>query len=104
MEIIIKLDHDEPVKVNTASIYGEKHPLPDWDPEALQTEIQDLKMENDRLKQRNDLMLSFLNAMCCIETDIPCMKCMFGLAGGCTLKSENYEKEALKIIKKLEAL
>lgn len=114
------------VKALLNAAYGEMvTPLPDWDPEALRAElhktkerylqaekdlqnrddeVQELKLENDRLKQRNDIMLSFLNAMCCIETDIPCMKCMFGLAGGCTLKTENYEKEALKIIKKLEAL
>lgn len=72
MEIIIKLDHDEPVKVNTASIYGEKHPLPDWDPEALQTEIQDLKLENDRLKQREEIMLHFIKSCACMYS---CKEC-----------------------------
>lgn len=117
MEITIKwtTDSNDPkseeeakkkVKAILNAAYGDlaATPLPDWDTEALRTEIHDLKLENDRLKQRNDIMLSFLNAMCCIETDIPCMKCMFGQAGGCTLKSENYEKEALRIIKRLEAL
>ena len=49
MEIIIKLDHDEPVKVNTSSIYGEQHPLPDWDPEKLRDEIKMKKRECDQL-------------------------------------------------------
>lgn len=84
MEIIIKLDHDEPVKVNTSSIYGEMPQFPDMDKikdkfwsenyigklkekidrlkmdlQNRDDEIQDLKLENDRLKQRDELMLKF---------------------------------------------
>ena len=65
MEIIIKMNHDEPVKVNTDRIYGEQHPLPDWDPEKLRDEIQDLKLENDRLQKRNDLMEKVLHSIAC---------------------------------------
>ena len=84
MEIIIKLDHDELVKVKTASTYGEMHPLPDWDPEEqhnadpedqMQTEIQDLKLENDRLKQREDLMIRALKSICCDFNN--CDTCLF---------------------------
>lgn len=73
MEIIIKLDHDEPVKVNTASIYGEQHPLPDWDPDKLREDLQDLKLENDRLQQREKLYHEFLNFFDC--RDRTCVRC-----------------------------
>lgn len=73
MEIIIKLDHNEPVKVNTSSIYGEQHPLPDWDPEKLRDEIQSLKLENDRLQKRNDLMEKTLDSIAC---NVFCENCL----------------------------
>ena len=73
MEIIIKMDHDEPVKVNTSSIYGEMHPLPDWDPDKLREDLQELKLENDRLQQREKLYQEFLNFFDC--TDRSCSRC-----------------------------
>lgn len=73
MEIIIKMDHDEPVKVKTSSIYGEQHPLPDWDPEKLRDEIQDLKLENDRLQKREELYQRYLNSFDCHERS--CVRC-----------------------------
>lgn len=81
MEIIIKLDHDEPVKVTTASTYGEQHPLPYWDPEALRAEIQDLKLENDRLKQRDEIMTHFLRSVRC--KGLFCDKCDLDGDHGC---------------------
>ena len=118
MEILIKLDHDEPVKVNTASIYGEQHPLPEWDPEALRTEIQDLKLENDRLMQQNKLMIDYIHALACIESkkskffalresgNCPYYDRSKGFGkGACQLESrELIEKEAANIIDKLEDL
>ena len=50
-------------------------PLPDWDPEILRPEIQDLKLENDRLKQRNTIMLDFIKSINC--TDRSCIRCAF---------------------------
>ena len=44
-------------------------PLPDWNPEALRTEIQDLKLENDRLKKRDEIMYSHILTMSRLEPD-----------------------------------
>ena len=79
MEIIIKLDHDD--KVKTASIYGEQHPDPNDEITAEQLisrikskedKIQDLKLENDRLKQREELMLHFIRSVAC---EFSCKEC-----------------------------
>lgn len=92
MEIIIKLDHDEPVKVKTASIYGEQtqrdikrictgdyfYKLKEkidrlkMDLQNRDDEIQDLKLENDRLKQREEIMLHFITSCAC---RYPCSAC-----------------------------
>ena len=103
MEILIKLDHDEPVKVNTASIYGEQHPLPEWDPEALRTEIQDLKLENDRLKQREEKMLHVIKSIACDYGD--CEKCLFFGSDNlpCGDAGDDY-KVCVNLLNELEAL
>lgn len=106
MEIIIKMDHDEPVKVNTSSIYGETHPLPDWDPEALRTEIQDLKLENDRLKQRDEIMVHFLRSIRC--KGLFCNNCDLHTDKGCYWINNPSCKDMWNMIdnvfEKLEAL
>ena len=114
MEIIIKLDHDEPVKVNTASIYGEQHPLPDWDPEKLRDEIQDLKLENDRLKQRVSMMYDFTRSIACDQ--VICDNCKLyrpkefpRLGANCAFLQgpeglEYIRAEASKLLKRLEEL
>lgn len=73
MEIIIKIDREEPAKVKTSSIDGEQHPLPDWDPEKLRDEIRDLKLENDRLNRREKLYQEFINFFDC--HDRTCVRC-----------------------------
>lgn len=63
------------VKAILNAAYGKSvAPLPDWDPEKLRDEIQDLKLENDRLKQREALMLPFLKSVKCSGMD--CRKCL----------------------------
>ena len=75
MEIIIKLDNDEPVKVKTASTYGEQHPEDELHP--MDEVIQDLKLENDRLKQREKLYKKYLSMFACHEDHIICPRCEF---------------------------
>ena len=48
-------------------------PLPDWDPEILRKEIQDLKLENDRLQKQNDILIKYVRSAACDE----CAKCDF---------------------------
>lgn len=93
-------------------------PLPDWDPEELRNEIQDLKLENDRLMQQNKLMIDYIHAVACIESKkskffalCPYSNCPYydhdkGYGNGaCKLDSrESIEKEAANIIDKLEDL
>lgn len=68
MEIIIKLDHDEQVNTKIEKLHPEDelHPMDE--------ELQDLKLENDRLKQREEIMLSFLKSVKCAGMD--CRKCL----------------------------
>ena len=87
MEIIIKMDHDE---------------------------IQDLKLENDRLMQQNKLMIDYIHALACTESKKSkfyslCSDCNCPYSdhdkGTCKLGSkELIEKEAANIIDKLEDL
>lgn len=97
MEIIIKLDHEEPVKVKTSSIYGEMPKFPDMDKirdkfwtenyvgklkekidrlkidlQNRDNELQDLKLENNRLIQREEIMLHFIKSCAC---GCPCNEC-----------------------------
>ena len=81
-------------------------------------EIQDLKIENDRLKQRNELMEDYIHAVACITSkkskfyglcdDVSCPyyhrdKENFEMA--CLLGSRQLiEQEAADIIEKLEEL
>lgn len=66
MELIIKLDHDEPVntKVEKQHPEDELHPMDEV--------IQDLKLENNRLKQREEIMLHFITSCAC---RYPCSAC-----------------------------
>ena len=143
MEIIIKLDHEEPVKVKTSSIYEEMPQFPDMDKIRdkfwaenyigklkekidmlkmdLQTrddEIQDLKLENDRLMQQNKLMIDYIHALACVKSKKSKFYALCGNVncpyydydkgfgkGGCKLVSQELiEKEAANIIDKLEDL
>lgn len=76
-------------------------------------EIQDLKLENDRLKRRNELMETYIHAIACISSEKSkfhglCDSCPYyghnrGFA--CTLGSRDLiEREAANIIEKLEEL
>lgn len=90
------------------------HPLPDWDPEKLRDEIQDLKLENDRLMQQNKLMIDYIHALACIESkkskfhalcaDVKCPYYDYDKEFRKLRSKELIEKEAAKIIDKLEAL
>lgn len=127
MEIIIKLDHNEPVKVKTSSTHGEQHPDPNDEITAEQLisrnkskedKIQDLKLENDRLMQQNGLMIDYIHALACVESkkskyyalcedgNCPYYDHDKGFGkGACKLGSrELIEKEAANIIDKLEDL
>lgn len=110
MEIIIKMDREEPVKVKTSSIYGELSPLPDWDPEKIRDEIQDLKLENDRLKQREEIMLHFIKSCACMysckECDITGERylCHYLEFSDSAPTGTRMRKTAKDILSKLEAL
>ena len=93
-------------------MYGGSNPL-DCD-----QEIQSLKLENDRLKRRNELMEDYIHAIACIKSkkskfhgicdNISCPYYdhdkEFG-AGACTLSSrELIEQEAADLIYKMEEL
>ena len=81
-------------------------------------EIQDLKLENDRLNQQNELMETYIHALACIESKkskfyLLCPNCNCPYydhdkgcgQGACKLGSkELIEKEAANIIDKLEEL
>ena len=54
---------EEPKKVSVSTLYGEMHPLPDWDPDKLREDLQDLKLENDRLQQRDKIMYNFIKSV-----------------------------------------
>lgn len=92
MEIIIKVDHDEMDKVKTFNTKNRErdqliHTIKYLDDQLhyrdemlmeLQnkdSEIQDLKLENDRLKQRDDIMVNFIKSVKC--TGLPCSECDF---------------------------
>ena len=93
-------------------------PLPDWDPENLRSEIQDLKLENDRLKQRNELMEDYIHAIACVSSekskfqghcdDVSCPYYIHDYDIGvfrCHLGSKDLiEQEAAHIIEELEEL
>lgn len=81
-------------------------------------EIQELKLENDRLKRRNKLMEDYIHAIACISSEISKFKGLcddvscpyydhdkgFG-KGACKLGSRDLiEQEAADIIGKLEEL
>lgn len=109
---------EEKTKLN--SLYGvmASRPLPDFDPEVLQSEIQDLKLENDRLKRRNELMEDYIHALACIKSkkskfhelcdngSCPYYDQDRGVfEGACKLGSRDLiEKEAADLIDKLEEL
>ena len=38
-------------------------PFFDWDPDKIREELQDLKLENDRLQQRDKLMYNFIKSV-----------------------------------------
>ena len=81
-------------------------------------EIQDLKLENDRLKRRNELMEDYIHAVACITSkkskfkglcdDVQCPYYDYDKGfgqGACTLGSREWiEQEAADIIEKLEEL
>lgn len=111
-----------PEKFIKNSMYGimAARPLPDYDPEILRSEIQDLKLENDRLKRRNELMEDYIHAVACLTSEktkfyglcdkvsYPCPYYDYHKSfgdGACTLGSrESIEKEAADLIDKLEDL
>lgn len=80
-------------------------PLPDFDHiNHLKDEIQDLKLENDRLKQRDAIMLDFIKSIDC--TDRNCIRCMLnGENGTCKWTLFPYRVEMVNnVLKELEAL
>ena len=73
-------------------------PLPDYDPEILRSEIQDLKLENDRLSKRNDKMWYALRAIACVPD------CDFCMLRGSTCDEYAIKDLALRILTELEEL
>ena len=82
MEITIKWTvdskSDEEAKKKVMELLKNAHGtllpwLPDWDPETLRDEIQDLKLENDRLQQRDKIMWKALVAIGCNGTCEGCL-------------------------------
>ena len=73
-------------------------PLPDYDPEILNEEIQDLKMENDRLAKRDDKMRQVIRAIAC-DPD-----CEFCLLRGSDCSDSAMRLLAMKTLDELEEL
>ena len=97
---------------------NERYAQCEMDLQNREEEIKDLKLENDRLKRRNELMEDYIHAIACIKSKKskfsgPCdnISCpyydqdkAFG-EGACTLGSrELIEQEADDLIEKLEEL
>ena len=93
-------------------------PAADQDPDQLRDELQDLKLENDRLQRQNELMEDYIHAIVCVKSE---KSKYYGLCkenncsyldhdkefgqGACTLRSiDLIEQEAADIIEKLEEL
>ena len=95
-------DHLVPLKEKTVlnSLYGMSvaRPLPDWDPEILREEIQDLKLENDRLAKRNDKMRQVIRSIAC-DPD-----CEFCLLRGSECSGSDMQHLAAQTLKELEDL
>ena len=83
-------------------------PLPDWDPEELRNEIQDLKLENDRIEKQKEIMLHFIKSVRC--KGMVCKNCdlHFLNSHGPDLCGQvdhvKLEASASNVLKKLEAL
>ena len=73
-------------------------PLPDYDPEILRSVIQDLKLENDRLKKRDDKMRQTIRSIAC-EPD-----CQYCLLRGSECSGSDMQLLAGKTLKELEEL
>ena len=114
----VKVTPEKAKQINTLYGMSVARPLPDDDPEILRSEIQDLELENDRMKRRNELMEDYIHAIACIKSkkskfyglcdNISCpyydQDKAFG-EGACTLGSrELIEQEAADLIDKLEEL
>lgn len=82
------------------SMYGvmAARPLPDHDPEILRDEMQDLKLENDRLAKRDDKMLQVIRAIAC-DPD-----CEFCLLRGSECSGIDMQHLAAQTLKELEEL
>ena len=67
-------------------------------------DMEDLKLENDRLKQRDSIMLHFIKSIDC--TDRSCIRCaLSGANGACKWTLFPYRVEMVKdVLKKLEEL
>ena len=93
-------------------------PFFDWDPDKLREDLQDLKLENDRLQQQNELMKEYIHAIACVKSN---KSKYYGICkdsncpyfdhdkefgqGACTLSSRDLiEQEAADIIEKLEGI
>ena len=87
---------------------NEKYQRAEMDLQNRDEEIQDLKLENDRLKQRDEIILPFINSLACQYTSLDCDDCIYHSINGCKF-SDLYSgspicKEAESILKKLEDL
>ena len=93
-------------------------PAADQDPDHLREELQDLKLENDRMRQRNELMEDYIHAVACVKSEkskfyslCETSNCRyydhdkdFG-QGACTLSSRDLiEQEAANLIEELEEI
>ena len=75
-------------------------------------EIQDLKLENDRLKRRNELIEDYIHAVACIKSKkskfqgvCDNVHCPYYVSRVCTIGSRDLiELEAADLIDKLEEL
>ena len=100
----VKVTQEKAKQINTLYGMSAARPLPDYDPEILWKEIQDLKLENDRLKQRDAIMLSFIKSIDCTDRScVPCVK--MGDNGVCKWTLFQYRVEMVNdVLKKLEEL
>ena len=93
-------------------------PAADQDPDQIREELQDLKLENDRLQQQNELMKEYIHSIACVKSK---KSKYYGLCkerncpyfdhdkefgqGACTLSSRDLiEQEAADIIDELEEI
>ena len=94
----VKVTPEKAKQINALYGMSAARPLPDYDPEILRKEIQDLKLENDRLAKRDDKMRQVIRAIAC-DPD-----CEFCLSRGSECSASDMQHLAAQTLKELEDL